>query len=145
MAQSEVTSVLLLAATMLLWGTAPLLEKLGLQGLDPLSGLFVRSGSVTIALLIVILSTGRLPELFAAPAKSTLFFAAAGLLSGLLGTFTYYLVLKSGTVSQVVPIAAAFPLVTTFAAVTVLREHVTPMRVVGTCLVILGVILVKRG
>ncbi len=145
MGHSEMTSVLLLVATMLLWGAAPLVEKLGLQTADPLTGLLIRSASVTFVLLLIFLFSGRLPQLFAIPARSIFFFASAGLLAGLVGTWTYYAVLRSGAVSQVVPIAAAFPLVTTIAAVVVLKEHVTPMRIVGTCLIVLGIILVKRG
>jgi bacterial/archaeal transporter family protein len=145
MGQGEVTNVLLLAATMLLWGTAPLVEKLGLAGVDPLTGVFIRSASVTVALFLVFSFTGRLSQLSAVPVRSAVFFALAGLLAGLLGTWTYYCVLKSGAISQVVPIAAAFPLVTAVVAVLILREHVTPMRIVGTCLVVLGIVLVKRG
>ena len=145
MGQGQVTSVLLLVATMFLWGTAPLVEKLGLQGADPLTGLLIRSTSVTIALLVVFLLSGRMPQLVTVPAKSVLFFASSGLLAGLMVTWTYYAVLKSGTLSQVVPIAAAFPLVTTVAAVVVLKEHVTPLRLAGTCLIVLGIALVKRG
>lgn len=145
MAHGEVTSVLLLVATMVLWGFAPLAEKLGLQGTDPLMGLLIRSGAVTIALFMVVLFSGRLPEVAAVPGRSVIFFVVAGLLGGLLGTWTYYYVLKAGTISQVVPIAAAFPLITTLAAVAILREHVTPLRVIGTCLVVLGIILVKKG
>ena len=145
MAQGEVTSVLLLVATMVLWGFAPLAEKLGLQGTDPLMGLLIRSGAVTVVLFLVVVFSGRLPEVGAVPVRSIMFFIVAGLLGGLLGTWTYYSVLKAGTISQVVPIAAAFPLITTVAAVAILREQVTPLRVIGTCLIVLGIILVKRG
>jgi transporter family protein len=145
MGQAGTTSILLLAATMFLWGVAPLVEKLGLEGTDPLTGLLIRSTSVTVALFVLFLFTGRLHYIPTIPGRSILFFAAAGLLAGLLGTWTYYAVLKSGALSQVVPIAAAFPLVTTLAAMLIFKEQVTPMRIVGTCLVILGIILVKRG
>jgi bacterial/archaeal transporter family protein len=145
MGQGEGASILLLAATMVLWGAAPVVEKLGLEGTDPLTGLLIRSTSVTVALFVLFLVTGRLHQLPAVPGRSILFFAAAGLLAGLLGTWTYYAVLKTGALSQVVPIAAAFPLVTTLAAVLIFKEQVTPLRIVGTCLVILGIILVKRG
>jgi bacterial/archaeal transporter family protein len=145
MGQGEVTSVLLLVATMVFWGIAPLAEKLGLQGTDPLTGLLIRSSAVTVVLFLVVVFSGRLPQLSTVPLRSITFFVVAGLLGGLLGTWTYYYVLKAGTISQVVPIAAAFPLITTFAAVLILREHVTPLRVIGTSLIVAGVILVKKG
>jgi transporter family protein len=145
MGQNQLSGILLLLSTMLLWGVAPLVEKLGLRWTDPVTGLFIRSASVTVALFLFILFSGRMAQLSLAPARSVLAFASAGLLAGLMGTWTYYVVLKSGALSQVVPIAAAFPLVTTLAAVVLLREHVTPLRVLGTCLIVLGIILVKRG
>lgn len=120
-------------------------EKLGLQGTDPLSGLFIRSSAVTIVLFLVVVISGRLPQLAVVPVRSITFFVVAGLLGGLLGTWTYYYVLKAGTISQVVPIAAAFPLITALAAVLILRENVTPLRVIGTCLIVAGIILVKKG
>jgi bacterial/archaeal transporter family protein len=145
MTQNDAGTIFLLIVTMVLWGTAPLAEKLGLQGVDPLTGVLIRSFSASFVLLIVFVVTGRLPQLSQVPVKNAAFFATAGILGGLLGTWTYYCVLKTGAMSQVVPIAAAFPLVTSIIALAVLKEHVTPLRVIGTIFIIAGVLFVKRG
>jgi bacterial/archaeal transporter family protein len=145
MTQTDVGTVLLLVVTMVLWGSAPLVEKLGLQGIDPLTGVLIRSLSVSFVLSIVFVVTGKMSHLAQVPVKSAGFFATAGILGGLLGTWTYYCVLKTGAMSQVVPIAAAFPLVTSIIAFVFLKESVTPLRMAGTILIIAGILLVKRG
>jgi len=143
-AQDLLTTVLLIV-TMILWGTTPLLEKIGLQTVDPLTGVLVRSMSITGVLLVVYGFAGRLPELAKISMKNFLLFGASGLMAGLLGMWTYYLVLKSGAMSKIVPIAAAYPLITALIAILVLREGVSLQRIIGICLTILGIVLVKQS
>lgn len=54
-----------------------------------------------------------------------------------------FLALGTGDVSRVVPIGAAYPAVTVLAAALLLDEPLTTVRVAGTALVILGVVLVS--
>jgi len=134
---------LLLILTAVLWGTTPVLEKIGLGKTDPITGLTIRSIAITLALLVYLAVAGRVKEIFRADAKTIIIFSTTGLLAGLLGMVTYFYALKKGATSQIVPIAAAYPLVSALLSVIILRENVTPMRVLGTVLIVAGIWFVR--
>jgi bacterial/archaeal transporter family protein len=135
--------ILLLIITALLWGATPILEKMGLAKVDPLIAVTVRSGVVTIGLLILIVLWGKGRALIETDGKSFLLFSASGMMAGLLGMWTYYSALKIGVTSKIVPIAACYPLVTALLSVLILKEGVTFPRVIGTALIVSGIWLVK--
>lgn len=54
-----------------------------------------------------------------------------------------FVALGAGDVSRVIPIGAAYPAVTVFAAAVLLDEPLSPVRIGGTALVVAGVILVS--
>ena len=69
-----------------------------------------------------------------------------GALSGvfIIGTFvTLSLALAAGDVTQVIPVAASYPVFTVALAALILRERITPRRLTATGLVIAGVIVVS--
>lgn len=135
--------ILLLIITAFLWGSTPVLEKIGLGKTDPLTGVTIRSIAVTIALLIYITFAGKIKELFQTDPKTLVIFSLTGIMAGLLGMLTYFFALKKGATSQIVPIAAAYPLITAILSVLILREHVTPLRIAGTILIIVGIWFVQ--
>jgi transporter family protein len=135
--------ILLLTATALLWGATPIIEKIGLTRIDPLMGVTIRSATVTLGLSILILLSGKGKALMEVDGKGFLIFGASGLMAGLLGMWTYYIALKMGPTSKIVPIAACYPLVTSALSVLILNEGVTIQRVIGTALIVAGVWLVK--
>ncbi|RPJ11935.1 MAG: hypothetical protein EHM36_00460 [Deltaproteobacteria bacterium] len=135
--------IFLLVVTTLLWGATPIMEKIGLARVDPLIGVTVRSTIVTICLLLLILFIGKGRELIQTDGKNLLLFGASGIMAGFLGMWTYYIALKMGSTSKIVPIAACYPLVTALLSVLILREGVTLARVVGTALIVSGIWLVK--
>ena len=72
--------------------------------------------------------------------------AGWGALAGLfvIGTFTTVsLALERGDASQVIPVTASYPIFTAILAVIVLGERLSPRRLAGTALVILGVVVVS--
>lgn len=142
MEKTTIVFVMLLL-TALLWGTSPILEKLGLQNVSALVAVTIRSISVTILLLITMVATGRIKEIFSVEPKTVGIFIASGILAGFLGMWTYFAALKAGATSKIVPIAACYPLVTAFLSVLILRESVTIPRLIGTVLIIGGIWLVK--
>lgn len=135
--------IFLLIVTALLWGTTPILEKIGLAKVDPLVGVTVRSIIVTAGLLILTFVLGKGRALFQLDAKSVAFFGASGVMAGLLGMWTYYTALKLEATSRIVPIAASYPLVTALLSVLILGEGLTLPRVIGTGLIVSGIWLVK--
>jgi transporter family protein len=137
------TTVLLLFATALLWGSSPILEKIGLAKTDPLTAVTIRSFTITAVLLLALTVTGRIKEIFSADPKAVAIFALSGFMAGLLGMWTYFGALKLGATSKIVPIAGTYPLVTAILSVLILREGVTIPRLAGTVLIIIGVWLVR--
>ncbi|MDI7259597.1 MAG: EamA family transporter [Thermodesulfobacteriota bacterium] len=135
--------VLLLTVTALLWGSTPILEKIGLAKVDPLVGVTIRSAIVTAGLLILTFVLGKGKELISLDGKSILLFGASGMMAGLLGMWTYYMALKMEATSKIVPIAACYPLVTALLSVLILNEGVSLSRVIGTALIVSGIWLVK--
>jgi len=133
----------LLIITVLLWGTTPIIEKIGLTKVDPLIGVTIRSTIVTVGLFALTFLLGKGRAFLGVDGKGFLIFGASGIMAGLLGMWTYYTVLKMGATSKVVPIAACYPLVTALLSVLILREGVTLARVIGTALIVVGIWLVK--
>jgi len=134
---------LLLIVTTLLWGSTPILEKMGLTKVDPLIGVTIRSAIVTAGLFLLTFLLGKGRALMELDGKSIFLFGASGMMAGLLGMWTYYGALKIEATSKIVPIAACYPLVTALLSVLILKEGITLHRVIGTILIVSGVWLVK--
>ena len=145
MTSQDLLSIFLLIATMVLWGSTPLIEKLGLKDVDPLMGIFIRSLVITVILFVFYLFSGRLNELTKITVKNFSLFAASGIMAGLIGMWTYFYLLKEGMTSKIVPIAASYPLITAVLSIFILGEQVTLQRIIGIVLTIVGIILVKQS
>lgn len=137
------TTFLLLFLTAVLWGSSPILEKIGLGKTDPLTAVTVRSLAISIILIAFLTVTGKIKEIFDIDLKTLVIFSASGFLAGLLGMLTYFTALKLGATSKIVPIAATYPLVTALLSVLILKEGITPLRLTGTVMIIIGVWFVK--
>ncbi len=135
--------VFLLVVTAVLWGATPIIEKIGLTKVDPLVGVTIRSTIVTVGLFILTIVLGRGKALMEVDGRTFLIFGTSGVMAGLLGMWTYYIVLKMEPTSKIVPIAACYPLVTALLSVLILKEGVTIQRVIGTALIVTGIWLVK--
>ena len=135
--------IILLILTSVLWGITPIMEKKGLQNTSPLIGLVFRNFTVTFILLLAILFMNKTREVFTTSFRDMILFALSGIIAGLLAMITYFSALKLGATSQIVPIAATYPLVTAIISVLILGEQVTFIRIIGTILIIIGIWLVK--
>ena len=145
MSSTDVVAILLLFVTMFLWGSTPLLEKMGLKEVEPLTGILIRSGTITIVLLVVYLFSGRIHELTKISLKNYSLFAASGIMAGLIAMWTYYYLLKTGMTSKIVPIAAAYPFITAILSIVILGEQVTFQRIIGIVFTIGGIILIQQS
>jgi len=141
----EVFSFVLLFITMLLWGTTPLFEKIGLRDVEPLTGILIRSAAITVILLVVYIFSGRIHELTKVSLKNYTLFTASGVMAGLVGMWTYFYLLKSGMTSKIVPIAASYPLITAILSMAILGEAMTLQRIIGIIMTIAGIILVQSS
>lgn len=130
--------------TALIWGLAPVVEKLGLSGrMDPYMGVVVRTIPIAIIGLLGLVFMGRLGELSSIDTRSALLVMAGGLLAGFVGQITYYTALKSGEASVVVPVAATYPLVALVVSLVVLGEAMSFQKLAGVLLVVGGVALLR--
>jgi transporter family protein len=145
MSSSDVVAILLLFVTMLFWGATPLLEKMGLKEVEPLTGILIRSGVITIVLLVIYLFNGRIHELTKISLRNYSLFAASGIMAGLVAMWTYYYLLKTGMTSKIVPIAAAYPFITAILSIIILGEQVTFQRMIGIGFTIAGIILIQQS
>ena len=64
-------------------------------------------------------------------------------MASLLGQLAYYYALKNSEASKVVPVSSSFPLITLALAFLFLNESITLKKILGTMLVILGIILIR--
>jgi len=128
----------------IVWGVAPVLEKIGLANAKPLAGVFLRSLAVfASALIIPLCYPGCLREIAGFNAKTITFISLGGVLASIIGSIFFYNALKLGEASRVVPITASFPLISFVLGIAVLGEGVTFSKILGLALVLGGVYLLK--
>ena len=132
-----------LLLTILCWGAAPILEKYGLRDIDPISAVLIRSVAILLMLVVIFSFSGRISVLWKTPPKTIIIFCLSGFLAGLAGMWTYFKVLKIAPSSKVVPLVATYPLITAILSVFILKEGFSWPRIIGTVLIICGVLLVK--
>lgn len=128
--------------TVILWGSSPIIEKIGLSRISPFAAVTIRSSIITIVLLVIMLVTGRSQEIMGVGVKSVLLFACSGIMAGLLGMWTYFKVLQMGEVSKIVPVSSTYPLIAAFLGIIVLGEEISLPRILGTLLIVTGTWLV---
>jgi transporter family protein len=130
--------------TALIWGVVPLMEKLGLGQAAPAAGVVVRSLGVVAGLVVFSVVTSPWAALRGLSASSVLLLMGGGCLASFIGQMAFYRALKAGALSQVTPIAGAYPLVAALLGWWVLREPLNVSRVGGVVLIVLGVWLLRR-
>jgi len=135
-----VKEVLFAVLSALVWGTAPLVFKLGLRGeVPPLVGIFYHNLTATVcALLFLVLTRGSINY----PLRDVAIISFGGFVSGFLGLLLYYKAIKVGDVSVVAPIAASSPLWASLFAFLLLGETFSLLKLLGAILVVVGVIFI---
>ncbi|NPA42063.1 MAG: EamA family transporter [Aquificae bacterium] len=133
-------AVLFAILSALVWGTAPIIFKLGLRGeIPPIAGIFFHNLTATLFAFITMVS---LRESFSYPLRDILVVCFGGFVSGFLGLLLYYKAIKVGDVSVVAPIVASSPLWASLFAFVLLGESFTLQKLLGTILVVIGVALI---
>jgi transporter family protein len=127
-----------------IWGIVPLMEKLGLGQSPPLIGVMVRSVGVVIGLVGFVVLSPPWEALRTLRPSAILLLAGGGLLASFIGQLAFYHALRDGHISQVTPVAGAYPLVAALLGWWVLREPMTVSRVLGVLFVVAGVVLLRK-
>lgn len=127
------------------WGCAPILEKLGLRGsIDPVLGVVLRSVGVVVGLILFLpLLLKGSPRLSEISTHSWIFLGLGGVVASLLGQICFYRALKSGAVSQAVPVGASYPVLACVLGIVLLGEALTLSRACGIALVVAGTFLLR--
>ncbi|AEH45083.1 protein of unknown function DUF6 transmembrane [Thermodesulfatator indicus DSM 15286] len=131
--------------TIFFWGSAPLLERTALKGMSPLLALALRTSFAAILLVFAVLVSGEHRTLSQLGKKEIIAALASGIVAGVFGMFTYFSLLKTGQASKVVPLTAAYPLVTAILSFMLLGERITLMRFSGIVITIVGLIILLRS
>lgn len=131
----------LLAA--LCYSTNPILIKLGLRvSNEPLLGAAIGMAASTVVYGAYFLLTGQVRDLWSVPRRVGWYFALAGV-SSTLGVFTFFAAHQYIPAAVVAPLTATAPLVTLTLSYFLLHkvERITRGDVLGTILIVLGVVL----
>lgn len=91
--------IVLIILTAIFWGSAPIVEKIGLSKSTPLVGVTIRSIIVSIFLLLYLMLKGNISSLVKLDPKTLSMFCLSGILAGGLGMLTYFGALKLGATS----------------------------------------------
>lgn len=130
--------------TAVVWGVVPVLEKMGLARIAPLSGLLIRSWGVIIgAILLSVFNKQAFRTALNAEPRTIFFLVLGGLMASIVGQIFFYNALKIGEASKVVPISGTYPLFAFLLGVIFLGEGLTVMKAAGVTFVILGLFLLR--
>ena len=125
------------------WGLAPVFGKLGLEKIDPLLAISIRSIGLFVIILFTLIFTGKLNEVTRVDARSGVLIILEGVFAGLLGHFAYFFALKTGEVSRTVLLVRSAPIVTVILGILVFGEKLSLTELGGMVLIILGSVLMS--
>lgn len=129
--------------TAFIWGVVPVLEKIGLNKVEPFVGLFYRCLGVLLGLFVVGVFLVKPVELKQADLKTILILMLSGFLASFVAQIAFYHALKLGDVSRVVPVSAAYFLIAFVLGIFVLGENLSVQKGIGMLMVLGGVWLLK--
>jgi bacterial/archaeal transporter family protein len=120
-------------------GALGVTTKRALRTIDWSQLLLWTAGAYAALSVVLIAIQGTVPPLEPA--------AGWAALSGLLAAsslIAFFVALRHGLATQVVPVTAAYPVATVIFAAIILSEEITGLRILGTCLVVTGVVVLGR-
>jgi transporter family protein len=134
---------LLCMVAVISWGLWGSLARLAGEQVNQQVVIFYTILAQNIVLLIYLLMTGQLARLQGNPTGITLA-SISGVLSGV-GLVCFYLALKSGKSSIVIPLTSIYPIVTVLFGLVVLHEQLSFTKILGIALAIAAVVLISTG
>ncbi|KJJ85985.1 membrane protein containing DUF6, transmembrane [Candidatus Omnitrophus magneticus] len=140
---NKLDAFLLAVLAALIWGIVPVLEKIGMAKISPFTALFYRCVGVFIGAFLLLIFIIRPEDIKAADTKAIALLILSGFLASVVATIAFYHALKAGDISKVVPIGAAYPLVSFILGIAILHEQFTLIKVAGVVLITCGIWLLK--
>jgi transporter family protein len=124
------------------WGVAPILVKIGLTNINPLVALFIRA-CFTLGLIFGwLILTGRFNQFRKVNMSIVIILILEATLTTIIGDLAYFTAIKYGNVSFVTAFMASAPIITMILAIIIFKESITLTKIVGSLLIIIGVILI---
>jgi drug/metabolite transporter (DMT)-like permease len=138
-----VLGILMSALTACCWAASPILLKRGMDGLSFLEVNAIRSIGSFGVLLTITLATDPAFLVWSAPSVFFLVILANTVFGNIVGDILYFAAIRHLGVSRAVPITSSYPLIVTAVSAFFFGESVTWNIILGTVLVILGVVLLR--
>lgn len=120
--------------------------KIGLQGIDSNTATMIRAGIMFVFLVLFVLATGKtsqISKIFSN--QKALFYIFLSGIAGAASWLFYFIALKLGKASQVVPIDRMSIVFVIILAFLILGEKITLKITIGTAFMAVGAILVALG
>jgi transporter family protein len=127
---------------MVCWGIAPIFAKLGLDNVNPVTGLVLRTMMAACLVTSWVGFSGSIGQLKGIPLNSWLLIGIEAILATVVGDLAYYTAIKEGNVVVVSIIMSIAPLVTMICSTIFLGEPLTIWRIMGAGYIIFGMILI---
>ena len=125
-----------------LWGIAPIFDKMVMSsGVSPYLANVVRAVGA-LAFLAASALIFKQYDLMELGIRNTVLLLVAGLIGGGVAMVLYFLALKFTQASKVVPLTSIYPLFTVIFSAVILGGKVSFKVLLGTLLIVVGVILV---
>ncbi|HMU95478.1 MAG TPA: EamA family transporter [Elusimicrobiota bacterium] len=121
------------------WGLSGFVEKIGLRGADPQTGVLARSLGVGVAGVVLLMVRPEVGTGFLAlDWRTRLTLMGGGALASVIAQLFFYRALKVGDVGRVAAVGGAWPVVAFVLSVLFLGETLTVRKGLGIFLVVLG-------
>ncbi len=126
----------------LCWGIAPVFGKLGLRGVNPIDALAARTLITVLLVAGWFWASGGAERISSITPRAWLFLALEAFFATFAGDLAYYAAIKWGELGLTALVLAMSPVVTVWIGWQFLGETLTPVKAVGTALVVIGIVLV---
>jgi transporter family protein len=126
------------------WGSAALVEKIGLRNATPGAGVVARSMGVLIGCGVYLMFRPMdLANFWSMDLRSKSAIMAGGILASVAGQVFFYRALKIGEMSRVAAVGGAWPVIAFFLGLFFLGEPFTLRKALGVTCVTVGVVLLR--
>jgi transporter family protein len=142
--KNNISVIVLSFIGMFCWGITPIFVKIGLKETAPQLGLAIRTATTTIILTGCMIGDGSFDKISKITVTTLVFLVAEAIVATFIGDLAYFAAVKNGQVSLVSIIFACAPLVTIIFSVIFLKETVNATRLIGSFMVIGGIILALK-
>ncbi len=137
--------VVLAIIAALLWGIAPILDKIALSnGVSIYTATLVRLIGAVIAILAVSIPINQV-DFTGFDLKRILLLLIAGAIAGAIAMIFYYSALRILGASRTVPLTAIYPMFTALFSFLFLGESVSIRLIIGVVLIVIGIVLVSEA